>query len=759
MLSVLTCIAVDHDLRLVLLAALVCATACAAAFGFHLRSFKATGSAARWAWVGMTGVVAGSGVWATHFVAMLAYETPLVIGYEPWMTAASWLTAVVGMGAGFALPVYRDNRAVTLVGGGLVGMAVATMHFMGMSAWRMQAQIDWNLAFVVAAMVISILGGAAAFYARARAPRRFAIAAPASLLVLGIVGLHFTAMTAVELVPNPALALPAQLAGRDTLAAATVILVVLILVSTFGLIAMQGIGRRSTLAGLRDALDAVPSGLAFYDVEGRILSWNKAYATIVADAGVDMRDGLRRQDIAAAVFSAGWAPQAEYSVDAPLSNFFDASRRGTGLELRLPDGRWIRHQSFPTQDGGGVTKLSDVTEQRETARVLSEARDAAEAANRAKDQFLANISHEIRTPLNGVLGVADVLSHTTLTVSQRDLVGVIRASGDLLNSLLGDLLDLAKVEAGAAELRPEPARLADLAESVRALYAPRAEEKGVTLCVELSGGAGGRVLCDPTRIRQVLGNLVSNAVKFTDAGEVTIGLTRTGDHVTFEVRDTGVGFDEALKATLFTRFQQADESSTRRHGGAGLGLAICRQYVALMGGDLDCVSAEGQGSTFAFTLKLPPAAEVEDAGEPMGLLVGNAVQVAEPGRFRVLIVDDNDVNRQVLGLILDAAGIEHAEAEDGRAGVDAAVTGGFDAILMDIQMPVMDGFEATRRIRDWERDQGRARMPIYIVSANGLQEHVDAGVAAGADGHLNKPVSVPQLLGALEPHVNAALAA
>jgi signal transduction histidine kinase/CheY-like chemotaxis protein len=754
MFSVLACIAVDHDLKLVVLAALVCATACAAAFGFHLRSLQAAGSTVRWVWAALTGVVAGSGVWATHFVAMLAYEPELPMGYEPWTTALSWLIAVLGMGAGFALPVHRDTRATALAGGALAGMAVGAMHFTGISAWRMQAQIEWNEAFIVAAMAVGLLGGAAAFYLRTRVARQWVVVAPAGLMVLAIVGLHFTAMTAVELAPDPALALPAQLAGRDTLAVATVVLVALILAATSGLIWMQALGRRSTLHGLRDALDAVPSGLAFYDPDGRLLSWNKAYAGLVAAAGVEVRHGLTRSEIAQAVFAAGWAPQAGHTVDAPLSDFYDRSRT-QGVELELPDGRWIRHQAFSTQDGGGVTKISDITEQRETARVLSEARDAAEAANRAKSQFLANMSHEIRTPLNGVLGVADVLVASGLSAKQQELVGVIKTSGDLLNALLGDLLDLAQIEAGSAELRPQRTPLGSLVQSVCDLYAPQAEQMGLALRVEIGPGAGDPVSCDGVRLRQVLGNLASNAVKFTERGEAVIRLDRQGDRVTFQVRDTGVGFDAALKAELLGAFGQADDSSTRRYGGAGLGLAICREYVALMGGELDCESTPGQGSTFTFSLDLPA---LPDAGAAEPHAVAYAADEVER-TFRVLIVDDNEINRQVMGLILDSAGIEHAEAENGLLGVEAAVTGGFDAILMDIQMPVMDGFEATRRIRAWEAEQGRQRMPILIVSANGLQEHVDEGARAGADGHLNKPVSVPQLLGALERHVGAVLAA
>jgi signal transduction histidine kinase/CheY-like chemotaxis protein len=752
MFSVLTCIFVEHDLRLVVLAALTCALGCSAAFGFHIRSLKAP-AASRWAWIALTGVAAGCGVWATHFIAMLAYLPQMPTGYAVATTALSLVMAIVGMGAGFAVPVLQPGRIATLAGGALTGLAVAAMHFMGIDAMRASAQFNWDPAYVVASVLVGMAGGAAAFEARRRLTGRAGWVAPATILLLGIVGLHFTAMTALKLTPDPSIAIPEEMIGRGPLALTTALMAGFILAGASSLIWMEGLGRRSTLSGLRDALHAVSSGLAFFDPHGRLISWNRAYETLMSSAGVTLAEGATREDLITAVLAAGWEPQID--LDAAAST---GPRQGrsvaTGLELKLPDGRWMRHEAFATQDGGGVSVVSDITEVQESALALAQARDAAESANRAKSQFLANMSHEIRTPLNGVLGVADVLANSKLSATQQELVGVIRTSGALLNSLLADLLDLARVEAGAVELRPETVALDDLAQSVRGLYSARAEQKGVDLRVEIAPGAGAKVICDATRLRQVLGNLVSNAVKFTDAGQVTIVLRRDSDRMTFQVRDTGAGFDDALKATLFGRFQQADDSSTRKHGGAGLGLAISREYVHLMGGELDCVSKPGEGSTFVFALDLPalPAAEA--------LMPAEMIQPSgEAGRFRVLVVDDNEINRQVLGLILDSAGIEHADAEDGQQGVEAATTGRFDAVLMDIQMPVMDGFEATRRIRAWEASADRSRMPIYIVSANGLQEHVEAGIAAGADGHLNKPVSVPQLLGMLEPHVNAVLAA
>ncbi len=395
--------------------------------------------------------------------------------------------------------------------------------------------------------------------------------------------------------------------------------------------------------------------------------------------------------------------------------------------------------------------LTDITAQKQGAAAMAAARDAAEAANRAKSEFLANMSHEIRTPLNGVLGIAEVLVRTDLSSQQRELVGVIQSSGHLLNGLLTDLLDLARAEAGAIELRPEPTDLADLLTSVKDLFAGSATEKGLTLRCDLKPGVHGVVACDPQRLRQVLGNLLNNAIKFTEAGEVTLNASRRGDEVRFEVRDTGAGFDAHQKAILFQRFQQADNSATRKHGGAGLGLAICDEYVRLMGGQIACDSNPGEGAVFGFSLDLPKLADqsaADAAPEPAP---------AEPagGDFMVLIVDDNAVNRRVMELILDSVGIGHASAEDGREGLEAMKSGGFDAVLMDIQMPVMDGFEATRRIREWEAAVERPRAPILIVSANCLPQHVDDGRAAGADAHLNKPISAAELVGALQSQMQA----
>jgi len=742
--AVLTCIFVQHDLRLVAVAAVICALACSTAFGFHIRALRVSG-VLRWAWAGLAGLVAGSGVWATHFMAMLAYQPSLRIGYDPAGTTLSFVAAVIGMCAGFALPAWRRSRSMDLIAGTVTGSSVAVLHYIGIAAIRTQADMQWDLRFVAASILIGALGGMAAFSARGWVKGAWAFAPPAGLLVLGIVGLHFTAMTAVTLLPDPALAVPAQLMGRGGLAISTVALAVLILAAGAGLMLMERLGQNQTFTSLRLALNAVPAGLAFFDASDRLKVWNGAYAALTAGCGIAAEVGVPRRSYIEAAATAGWFAHTEEGPAQWVADI-NARARDEASEFRLPDGRWMRLETFRTQDGGGVTVLTDITEQKESVVAMAAARDSAEAANRAKSEFLANMSHEIRTPLNGVLGIADILVRTTLDDRQRQLVGVIQQSGGLLNGLLTELLDLARVEAGMAELRPEPVQPAELAAQVRDLFQGRAQEKGLELRLAVAPGAEAWVDCDPLRLRQVLGNLLSNAIKFTEAGEIMLTLSRSGDALRFEVRDTGAGFDAALKAQLFQRFSQADGSATRQQGGAGLGLAICDEYIRLMGGELDCESAPGVGSVFGFTLQLP-------AQEPAAAQPG----VERPaGRFRVLVVDDNPVNRQVLELVLENVGVEYASVENGLLAVEAMMTEGFDAALMDIQMPVMDGLEATRRIRAWELEARRPRAPILIVSANCMQEHVDAGRAAGADGHLNKPIVVAELIAMLAPHVEAA---
>jgi PAS domain S-box-containing protein len=432
-------------------------------------------------------------------------------------------------------------------------------------------------------------------------------------------------------------------------------------------------------------------------------------------------------------------------------NVEEVARGVEGGELR-----YYRTRTMATFGDEGARHIigvaQDVTEERKAAELLKSSAEQADAANHAKSAFLANMSHEIRTPLNGVVGVADVLSGTALTAEQKDMVELIRSSGATLERLLSDVLDLARVESGRIDIETEPFHLADAMRAVAALLRMRAEEKGVALKLETPPEAERHVLGDLVRIKQILTNLVSNAIKFTEAGEVRLVATSlggSGQLFRFEVRDTGVGFDPSQKDRVFSRFQQADGSITRRFGGTGLGLAISLQLAELMGGSLDCDSTPGKGSVFSLTLPLKPA-DAPAADQTTTSMAGQAASLAAAGAaMRVLLADDHPTNRKVVELILSQANVDLVCVEDGQAAVDAFRADRFDAILMDMQMPVMDGLTATCEIRRLEARQGRTPVPIIMLTANALHEHIDAGRQAGADRHLTKPIAAEKLLQAL----------
>jgi signal transduction histidine kinase/ActR/RegA family two-component response regulator len=391
---------------------------------------------------------------------------------------------------------------------------------------------------------------------------------------------------------------------------------------------------------------------------------------------------------------------------------------------------------------------------RATLGELVVARDQANAANVLKSQFLANMSHEIRTPLNGVLAMADVMARDELGTRQRERLGVIRESGELLLSVINDVLDLSKIEAGRLELATCDFSLDEMAEGAVSAFQVMAHGKGLRFGIAVDPGAAGWWRGDPDRIRQVLSNLVSNAIKFTVEGAVAVrfSLGPTGG-LRLTVSDTGIGIAQDKLPTLFEKFIQADNSTTRRFGGTGLGLAICRELSQLMGGQVTARSIEGEGSTFVVDLPLARGAAPR-AAEPAG--------VAEPHdqrRLRILAAEDNATNQKVLQAVMEPLDVHLQIVPDGREAVDAWRGGGFDLILMDIQMPVMDGVEAAKAIRAAELSERLPRTPILALTANALVHQVEAYLAAGMDGHVSKPIELKRLYDAIETAVaNSALA-
>jgi len=383
---------------------------------------------------------------------------------------------------------------------------------------------------------------------------------------------------------------------------------------------------------------------------------------------------------------------------------------------------------------------------RHTLDELVVARDVANSANVAKSQFLANMSHEIRTPLNGVLAMADVMSRGELDGRQRERLSVIRESGELLLAVLNDVLDLSKIEAGKLELKPGDFDLEELAEGCRRAFTVLAQEKGLRFDLTIEPDAAGAWKGDRDRLRQILGNLLSNAVKFTVEGAIgaRFSLNPAGG-LRLTVADTGIGIAPDKLPTLFDKFVQADNSSTREFGGSGLGLAICRELAQLMGGQIVARSAPGEGSTFVVDLPLARGEAVIPAALPQ-----DEVE-AEGGRaLRILAAEDNLTNQKVLRAVLDPLDVDLTITPDGQSVVEAWRAGGFDLILMDIQMPVMDGVEATETIRAEERRANLPRIPILALTANAMTYQVEQYLAAGMDGHVSKPIELQRLYVAIE---------
>ena len=429
--------------------------------------------------------------------------------------------------------------------------------------------------------------------------------------------------------------------------------------------------------------------------------------------------------------------------------------RGIINRYRRKDGAYRYFEWRARQEGDLVYGVArDVTERIALEAQMAAAREDAEAANKAKSEFLANMSHEIRTPLNGVIGVAAALAKTELSDAQREMVELVLTSGHTLERVVSDLLDFSKIEAGRLEIDPQPFDLRAEADALFELYRLRADEKGLGFAVEYGPGAAGWFCGDAVSIKQVLGNLVSNAIKFTTAGEVRTRVdVRPGDRdgpaqLAFEVRDTGIGFDKETAARLFQRFSQADGSITRRFGGTGLGLSICQALVELMGGTIGATSEPGAGA--AFRVAIPLAPQAAPAADTARAAPADRVASAGAAAPRILLAEDHEINRRVVELILGPAGAVLTSVVNGAEAVAAFEPDAFDLVLMDMQMPVMDGLAATRAIRRLEAGRpGAARTPIVMLSANAMRHHREEAVAAGADLHLAKPVTAAALLGAI----------
>ena len=424
------------------------------------------------------------------------------------------------------------------------------------------------------------------------------------------------------------------------------------------------------------------------------------------------------------------------------------AERPEPIDVRLlkPDGyRWVRlYFEVDRRDGDkrvhGVGLMIDVDDEKRLALELVEARKAAEAATAAKSDFLASVSHEIRTPMNGVVGILHLLKNEPMTPEAGNLLDEAIGCSNMLGQIINDVLDFSKMEAGKLDLSPVPTDPATILDSVAALVRPQIEARGLYLRIVAEPDIGW-IDVDPVRLRQCLFNTIGNAAKFTKEGGVEVRMTVHGEggerRLRCEIQDTGIGIPDQAKSSLFGRFNQADSGTARKFGGTGLGLAISRSLARMMGGDMDFDSVEGQGSTFWFEIAAPPAQAEATAS-------ASEADDAPLTGLHILVVDDNRVNRLVAIKSLEALGATGEAVEGGQEALDAVQTTPFDLILMDVNMPGMDGMEATRRLRALSGDV--AQLPVIAMTADVMTHHQKNYQAAGMDGFVPKPFAPSQLL-------------
>ena len=498
---------------------------------------------------------------------------------------------------------------------------------------------------------------------------------------------------------------------------------------------------------VQEAVDRLPGGFIIYGPNHEILLTNEQNERDFPITNLGLRNGLSYRD-AICESVKDLRPDLDHEAAyAASDNIVSALERGEHVEVKTAHGTVMQVVELPLSFGGWVAVGADVTALRERERELKRLRKQAVAASEAKSAFLANMSHEIRTPLNGILGMTQLLASTDLSDEQRDHIETILDSGKTLMAILNDVLDLSKIEAGRFDISPIDNNLDHLLRRLNKLWAPRAAEKGLDLVLDIDPDMVSYLRFDPIRVRQCVSNLVSNAIKFTARGTVTITarVVPMGDGVleaSLSISDTGLGMNAETVEKLFAPFTQADASTSRQYGGTGLGLSISQKLARLMGGDIIVTSEEGQGSTFTLTFRTCEGAHVEDAPESTDVDQTGGTRWARG--LAVLLVDDHPLNRKVARMFLEPLGIEVIEAVDGADALRAMQARVFDLVLLDMHMPVMDGPEVLARMR--MEGSPMRDVPVIALTADSLGPDNKRYTEMGANGYIPKPIDHRELI-------------
>jgi two-component system sensor histidine kinase/response regulator len=747
-----------YDTRLVALSVLIAVVASYAALDLAARVTSARGRA-RYLWLSGGATAMGIGIWSMHYIGMLAFRLPVQVLYD-WPTVLVSLLAAIFASLVSLFVVSRQKMGLlqALAGCVIMGGGIAGMHYIGMAAMRLPAMCHYSPAVValsvVLTFVISLVALWLTFHFRGETTS-WGWRKIISALVMGaaIPAMHYTGMAAASFTPSTLV--NEDLSHALNISSLSLASVIVVTFMILGLSLLTSLVDRRFSAQtleleaskeLHQILESALDAFIGMDSNGIITDWNGQ-----AEAAF----GWLRSEATGQILSKTIIPDRYRDAHERGLRHFLASGEGPVLNKRIEISALHRDgREFPVEltisaiRGAGARRFAafvrDITDRKRSEQELLAAKEAAEQSNRVKSEFLANMSHEIRTPMNGILGMTELMLDTELTIEQREHLGLVRLSAESLLSVINDVLDFSKIEAGKMELELIPFDLREsLGETMMALSL-RAQEKGLELVYEVQPEVPEALLGDPGRIRQILVNLIGNAIKFTEHGEIFVCVDeRTDGSATsalhFAVKDTGVGVPIEKQEKIFEAFSQADGSMTRKYGGTGLGLSICVRLVKMMGGRVWLESQPDQGSTFHFTVQL---AVQDSSARPIPL------QPEQLRNLHALIVDDNFTNRRVLHGMLTRWGMRPTSVEGGRAALQAleiAKSTGhpFPLILLDGQMPDMDGFALAAQI---QKDPGLLAVTIMMLTSAGHLGDAARCRDLGVSAYLVKPIRQTELL-------------
>ena len=741
----------QYDLGLVTVSVVIAIMASYAALDLAGRVTAARGRA-QVAWLIGGASAMGLGIWSMHYIGMLAFTLPIPVWHH-WPTVAISLLAAIAASATALYVVSRTTMGAGPLAAGsvLMGSGIAAMHYIGMDGMRLSAMHHYSIPLLSLSVVLAIVISSVALWLsfRYRGLQRGGFPPKmASAVVMGaaIPVMHYVGMAAISFIPTttpPSLSYAVSVTsiGISGIAAVTMMVLSLAVLSAVAdrRFSAQAAELESTGQGYRALFDRSLAGVFRTTVDGAFIDCNEACARML---GFASREALLQTK----------ATERHTSAEARAQFVTDLRAAGslTNLERQFirRDGSptWVLmsaslHEDRVHPEGVIEGTFIDISDRKAAEQALKDARDAAEAANRAKSEFLANMSHEIRTPMNGIIGMTDLLLDTDLTDDQQNSLETVRISAASLLKILNDILDFSKIESGKLELESVVVPVRDaVADALRPL-AIEASRKGLELLTDINDAVPVGIATDPTRLRQVLGNLVSNAIKFTERGHVLVTvrtLGRVNGHVTLEFRviDTGIGVAADKQASIFEPFRQADGSTTRRYGGSGLGLTISSTLVRMMGGRIWMEANADGGSTFAFTIDC----EVSDLPE-------RTPDTSHMAGLAVLIVDDNAINRRILVEQLTRWRMQPTAVDSGAAAL-ASLTSAEESghpyrlILLDAQMPDLDGFGVAAHLQE---NPSLTDAAIVMLTSAGRLGDIAKCKELGIAAHLTKPVTQSEL--------------